>query len=169
MAATELPIVRTELQRTAKALGLPATGSTDRLRRLVRTATSAPSTWTREDFELILPYLSAHQDTRGGDVETILRTGLISGMVDPAVGLEPGSSSWTWARSYLGQNAYFFISGNLRYISPGNPRLAPGNVPLFHARPAKGGSLWDAIRSDDAVGGGPDEHQASRPYPLVSS
>lgn len=138
---------RAWFQRTAKSLGLPAIGPTEEIARRCRIVTSDPRTWSREDFDLILPYLAVHQDVRScGDVTAILREGLARGMVDPASGLEPSGRQWTWARSYLGVDAYVFISAGLTFLSRGNPCLAPGNAPLFHAKPALDGSLWDAIR-----------------------
>ena len=132
----------------AKRLGLPATGATDKIANLVRVATSDPATWSREDFDAILPHLSIHQDVRDGSadrVATVMARGLDKGMVDPAEGLEPGSKGWSWAKAYSGSDVYAFISGGLKFSSKDNPRLAPGNKPLFHAKPNKGGSLFDAI------------------------
>lgn len=137
---------RARLQRTAKSLGLPATGPTQRITRHCRIATTDPRTWSREEFDLLLPHLSVHQDLRGGSVNSILREGLSRGMVDPDTGLEPGSRQWTWAHGYVGVDAFVFVTGGLKFLGLGNPRLAPGNIPIFHAKPAKGGSLWEAIQ-----------------------
>ena len=96
---------------------------------------------------MILPHLSIHQDVHGhGNVRSILREGLLRGMVDPATGLEPNSCQWTWARGYLGNDIYVFVTGKLKYLGKGNPRLAAGNIPMFQAKPSKHGSLWTAIR-----------------------
>lgn len=51
---------RRDLQQTARRLGLPATGRTERIARLLHIATSNPLTWSREDFDEIqsqLPYV----------------------------------------------------------------------------------------------------------------
>lgn len=140
-------IFRRRVQFHAKRLGLPASGTTERIARLVRIAASDPQTWSRQDFEEILPHLSVHQDLRGGsNVEMLLRQGLSRGMVDPATGLEPSTRSWSWARGYLGHDAYVLVTGGLKFVGRNNPRLGPGNMPLFHARPAKSGSLWEALQ-----------------------
>lgn len=146
---TRLP--RARLQQIARALGLPATGTSGRIARYVQIATSDPRAWSRGDFDMILPHLSIHQDVHGnGNVKSILREGLLRGMVDPAMGLEPDGRQWTWARGYLGTDVYVFVTEKLKYLGKGNPRLAAGNIPVFHVKPAKHGSLWTAI-SEGAV------------------
>ncbi len=143
---------RRDLQQAARRLGLPATGRTERIARLLHIATSNPLTWRLEDFDEILPHLSVHQDVRGNaDVEILLREGLCRGMVDPAAALEPGAKAWSWARGYLGLGAFVLVTGSLRFAGNGNPRLGPGNLPLFHVRPLKGTSLWDALRAGEVV------------------
>ena len=143
---------RRDLQQAAKQLGLPATGCTERIARLLRLATSNPVTWSRENFDEILPHLSVHQDLRGNtDVDVLLREGICRGMVDPAVALEPGAKAWSWARGYLGLGAFILVTGHLRFAGSGNPRLGPGNLPLFYVRSLKGASLWDALRAGDVV------------------
>lgn len=138
---------RPELQRIAKNLGLPATGPTDRLVRLVAAFRRDPASWSFSDFLLILPHLSVHQDVRGHSLPAlILKEGLTKGMVDPAAALEPGSNSWSWARRYLGCDVYVFVAGALKYQSKGNPRLSEGNIPLFHARPRRNESLWQTTQ-----------------------
>lgn len=147
----EIWLPRASLQQIARSLGLPATGTSGRIARYIQIATTDPRAWSRKDFDMILPHLSVHQDVHGhGNVESILREGLLRGMVDPAMGLEPNSCQWAWARGYLGNDAYVFITGKLKYLGKGNPRLAAGNIPMFHAKPAKHGSLWTAI-SEGAV------------------
>lgn len=138
---------RREAQCLARSLGLLATGSTERIIRLVSLVVADPRTWAHSDFELVLPHLSVHQDVRGGaNVDALLREGLSRGMVDRAAALEPGATSWSWARRYSGNDVFVLVTGGLRFSRRGDPRLGPGNRPLFHARPAKGGSLWEAIR-----------------------
>ena len=138
---------RARLQHAAKSLGLPATGASEQIARYVRIATSDPRAWSCGDFDMILPHLSVHQDVHShGNVKNILREGLLRGMVDQAMGLEPNGCQWTWARGYLGNDAYVFVTGKLKYLGKGNPRLAAGNIPMFHAKPSKHGSLWTAIR-----------------------
>jgi len=111
---------RVLLQKAAKSLGLPATGPKERIMRYIRIATDDPRTWSREDFNLILPYLSIHQDVRGqANVLDVLRVGLLRGMVDPAGGLEPGGNQWTWARGYLGTNVYVFDYLQAQVYRPG--------------------------------------------------
>lgn len=127
-------------------LGLPATGPTERIIALTKIATRDPITWSREEFDRILPHLSVHQDVRGGaDVDQVLREGLSRGMVDPAAALEPGATSWSWARRYLGKDVFVLITGSLRFRHNMGARLGPGNFPLFHVRPTRSGSLWQAI------------------------
>lgn len=140
---------RGALQLSARQWGLPATGPTDEIARRVAVVTSHPSGWTADDFMIILPYLSVHQDvqatTLGANVESILRDGLRSGMVDAAAHLEPGARTWSWAKGYTGRDAFVFVSGGLQYLRPDGPHLAARNRPIFHARPVARGSLWDAL------------------------
>ena len=143
---------RRDLQQAAIGLGLPATGCTERIARRLHIATSNPLTWTRVDFDEILPHLSVHQDVRGNEnVGVLLHEGISRGMVDPAAALEPGAKAWSWARGYLGLSAFILVTGSMRFAGNGNPRLGPGNLPLFHARPPKGASLWDALRAGEIV------------------
>lgn len=140
---------RTDLQAEAKAIGLPATGPSERIERLVNIAKADPITWTREDFDLIAPHLSVHQDTRAGAedrINTILSDGLIGGMVD-SVGDMASGDRWTWSGGLMGKPAYVFISGALKYQGGGNPRLAPGNKPLFAIRPGKGQDFFSALQT----------------------
>lgn len=140
---------RTDAQNRAKALGLPATGTAEQIARLVGIAESNPSMWTREDFNLIAPHLSVHQDLRAdpeGRIDTILSEGLTSGMVDNVGNMARGDT-WTWSRGLMGKPAYVFISGALKYQSSGNPRLAPGNKPLFAITPEKGQGFYEALQT----------------------
>lgn len=155
---------RALLQKMARSLGLPAIGSKKKILRYIRIAASNPRAWDREDFNLILPHLSVHQDIRRhGHVQNVLHVGLLQGMVDPAEGLEPGSNRWTWARGYLGTDAYVFVTSKLKYISRANPRLAAGNIPLFHAKPERFGSLWSAIREGEITQ--PDRRSSALLHP----
>jgi hypothetical protein len=140
---------RASAQQEAKALGLPAIGPTDQIARTVRIARADPRTWTREDFDLIAPHLSVHQDLRdgaAGRVQAILSEGLIKGMVDNVANMT-GGKVWTWARGLMGKPAYVFISGGLKYQGEGNPRLAPGNKPLFAITPKQGQGFYDALQT----------------------
>lgn len=140
---------RSQAQFLARQWGLPATGTTAEIAQRVAIVSQHPAAWSREDFAAILPYLSVHQDVQakviGEHVESILRDGLRSGMVDAAAHLEPGGRTWTWAKGYTGRDAFVFVSGGLQFLRPDGPHLAPRNRPIFHARPVAGGSLWDAL------------------------
>ncbi len=140
---------REQAQLEARRWGLPATGPTEAIARRVAIVMRHPAAWSREDFEIILPHLSVHQDMRathaGANVERILHEGLRSGMVDAARQLEPGAQGWSWAKGYTGRDAFLFVSGGLQYRSRESAYLAPRNRPIFHARPVANGSLWDAL------------------------
>jgi N12 class adenine-specific DNA methylase len=155
---------RVDVQREAKALGLPATGPTDRIARMVRIARADPRTWTRDDFDTIAPHLSVHQDLRDGAADrmpAILAEGLASGMVDSVGSMQDGRA-WTWARGLLGKPAYVFISGGLKYQSDSNPRLAPGNKPLFAITPAKGQGFYEALQTAQRAGAWPTVTDSAR-------
>ena len=140
---------RTDAQARAKTLGLPATGTAEQIARLVSLAEANPSTWTREDFDLIAPHLSVHQDLRADPesrIDTILSEGLTKGMVDNVGNMARGDT-WTWSRGLMGKPAYVFISGALKYQGSGNPRLAPGNKPLFAITPEKGQGFYEALQT----------------------
>lgn len=145
---------RASIQARARTLGLPATGPSAQIDRLVRIATGNPAGWTEEDFNLIAPHLSVHQDLRPGAedrIDEILGNGLDKGMVDNVGNLARGDV-WTWAKQLQGVPAYVFISGSLKYKSPGNPRLESGNKPLFVLRPAKGQAFYDALQTARLAG-----------------
>jgi predicted nucleotidyltransferase len=138
---SESPVpARLHLQQQAKALGLPATGSTESLERVVRAATSHPRSWTRQDWQAIAPCLSLHQDLRPGSagrVQSIMHEGLAHGMVDAVSQILSGG--WSWCGGSLsGVDTYLFIAGALRYCGPTDPHLARGNKALCHFLPERG-------------------------------
>jgi hypothetical protein len=143
---------RKRAQARAKELGLPATGTTADIADLVRIATSDPRGWSRADFDRIATHLSVHQDLRDGSAtrrDAIMRDGLANGMVDNLSNLATGKY-WTWAQRLKGGDAYVFITGALKTIGPGNPRLVPGTLPLFRFESKPGQDVFEAIR-DTAV------------------
>ena len=147
---------RKDVVSRAKALGLPATGTTEQITRLVEIAEADPATWSPDDFKAIAPHLSIHQDNRpdsAARVDAIMRDGLNTGMVDSLGNMVRGE--WTWARGLKGGDAYVFISGALKFDGKGNPRLAPGNKPLFHIKTEPGQDIYDAI-----TGGAPEFSRA---------
>jgi hypothetical protein len=64
-------------------------------------------------------------------------------MVDYLEPMERGE--YSFARGLLGTDAYIFPTGGLRFKSPSDPYLAPGNVPLFRITPEKGQDIYEAI------------------------
>ena len=124
---------RRDIVEDAKKHGLPRTGPTVKMENLLRIVNTPHQQWTREDFSTIIPYLSIHQDIRGGSkdrVDSIKSRGLDSGMVDSFSNMVKGTS-WTWAGSFKG-DAYLFLSGKLKYRSKSDPHLGSGNVPIAH-------------------------------------
>lgn len=109
-----------------------------------------PKLWTREDFEIILPHLSIHQDLRAGSlerVESIMSNGLNHGMVDSLMNMITGKY-WTFGKCLRGSPAYIFTSGVLKYKSKSNPYLSAGNKPLFAVFPIElGADIFSIIIS----------------------
>lgn len=73
------------LLNESKMLGLPACGKSEMLARKILIIKTDPRLWSKEDFEIIMPHLSIHQDLRAGSinrVESIMSDGLNHGMVD---------------------------------------------------------------------------------------
>lgn len=146
--ATAIGQSRKELQRIAKTLGMPATGPTADISRIVQVAQTPPKFWTEEDFGLMAPHLSIYQDVRPGSanrVESIMRDGLKSGMVDHLGSMVDGC--WTWGRRLLGGDAYVFVTSQMTFLGNGNPRVAPGNKPLFHFANKPGQNIFSAVTS----------------------
>ncbi len=134
-------------------MGLPATGSSEDIANRIRIVNSHPSTWTREDFDAIAPYLSIHQDVRDNSaqrVDAIMRDGLNKGMVDSLGNMKDGR--WTWADRLAGGDAYAFVTGALKFKSADSAWLAPGNMPLFHFKTEPGQDLYEAVKG---ASGGP--------------
>lgn len=126
----------------SKKLGLPARGKTELLAKKISIIRTDPKLWTIEDFEIILPHLSIHQDFRNGAldrVESIMTTGLNHGMVDCLWNMVSGKY-WTFGKSLRGSPAYIFVKGALKYKSKSNPYLATGNRPLFAIFPLERGA-----------------------------
>lgn len=139
---------RSDVQELAKSFGLPATGATQAIARLVRVVQTPQQCWTLDDFRLIAPHLSLHQDVRpqsASRVESIMRDGLTKGMVDSLGNMN--NREWTWGRQLLGGDAYVFVTSKLTFKSKGNPYLAPGNKPLFHFPNLHGQDIFLAITS----------------------
>lgn len=123
----------------SKKLGLPTRGKSDLLARKISIIKTDPKLWTREDFEIILPHLSIHQDLRAGSlgrVDSIMSNGLNHGMVDSLMNMVTGQS-WTFGKCLRGTPAYIFASGNLKYKSKSSPYLSAGNKPLFAIFPSE--------------------------------
>lgn len=132
----------------AKELGLPATGKTEEIADLVRIATSDPASWSEADLKKIAPHLSIHQDVGENSsdrVDSMMREGVDNGMVDSLGNMLSGR--WSWGKGLRDGDAYVFLSGKLKFKSKDSPRLAPGNIPLFHMRTKKGQSIFDAIKT----------------------
>lgn len=140
---------RQQVVSEAKVLGLPATGSTASIKRLVDIAKADPKTWTPEQFEAIAPELSIHQDVKPNSaerVDAIMSGGLEHGMVDSVDNWLRGG--WTWAKGKLfNGDAYLFISGGLKYMGERDAHLAAGNIPLVHIKTSADQSLYEAIKS----------------------
>ena len=140
------PVKRSDIQAEAKSLGLPATGKTEEIQELIGIVKSDPRSWSREQYDLIRPHLSIHQDFRPGSAErseSIMREGLSSGMVDAIERMEKGQ--YSYAGGLVGSDAYLFPSRGLKYRSQTDPHLAPGNIPLFKISPEKGQDIYEAI------------------------
>ena len=139
-------LTRSELQAEAKSLGLPATGKTEEIRKLVDIIKSDPKSWSPEDYKLVSPHLAIHQDFKPNSserVESIMNQGLNSGMVDYLRNLNSGN--WSFSKGLIGSDAYIFPTGSLKYKSASDPHLAPGNIPLFSISPQKGQDIYEAI------------------------
>jgi hypothetical protein len=144
--ASSEPVKRSDVQAEAKNLGLPATGKTEEIQELIGIVKSDPRSWSREQYELIRPHLAIHQDFRPSSAErseSIMREGLRSGMVDYLEPIEKGQ--YSYSRGLIGSDAYLFPSRGLKYKSPTDPHLAPGNIPLFKISPQKGQDIYEAI------------------------
>lgn len=155
---------RSELQALLKERGLPATGTNDSLRELADIVAKNPQDWTRAEFDRVRPHISVHQDMKGADLsEGILEEGLTRGMVDPASGLDPGASGWSWGGHLQGGpgGAYLFWPGDIRY-KPSSPYIERA-TPFMHIAPERGEDLYDAIRRVDqsATGGLPEATEAA--------
>lgn len=143
------PLSRAQLQAELKSLGLPATGSTANMQKLHSVANTDPRSWSREDFELIMPHLSIHQDMgRHSDSETasIMRDGLNAGQVDSLSNVVSGKS-WSWSKGMTGGKVYALSTGNLKFKPNGNASLSEGNVPLFMFTAEKGQDVFEAIKA----------------------
>lgn len=126
----------------SKKLGLPARGKTELLARKINIIKTDPKLWSIEDFKIILPHLSIHQDLRVGGldrVESIMTNGLNHGMVDCLWNMVSGKY-WTFGKCLRGSPAYIFVKGILKYRSKSNPYLATGNRPLFAIFPIEPGA-----------------------------
>jgi hypothetical protein len=133
-----------------KKLGLPARGKSELLARKITVIKNDPKNWTKEDFEIILPHLSIHQDLRAGSldrVESIMSNGLNHGMVDSLMNLVT-FKYWTFGKCLTGLAAYIFVNGALKYKSKSNPYLSAGNKPLFAIFPSElGADIFSTINS----------------------
>ena len=133
-----------------KKLGLPARGKSELLAKKITIIKTDPKLWAREDFEIILPHLSIHQDLRAGSlerVESIMSNGLNHGMVDSLMNMVTGKY-WTFGKCLRGSPAYIFTSGVLKYKSKSNPYLSAGNKPLFAIFPIElGADIFSTIIS----------------------
>lgn len=141
-------LIRSELQAEAKSLGLPATGKTEEIKKLVDIIKADPKSWTQEDYKLISPHLAIHQDFRPSSserVESIMDEGLRSGMVDYL--RDMGGNQWSFSKGLIGSDAYVFPSRLLEFVSESSPYLKPGNKPLFRISPEKGQDIYEAIVS----------------------
>lgn len=126
----------------SKKLGLPARGKTELLARKISIVKTDPKLWTEEDFQIILPHLSIHQDFRSGGldrVESIMTNGLNHGMVDCLEAMAT-DKSWTFGQCLRGAPAYIFAKGTLKYQNKNNPYLSAGNKPLFVIFPLEFGA-----------------------------
>jgi hypothetical protein len=139
---------RKSLQQRAKDLGLPATGTTKEIARMVSIGEKSPYEWTREEFNEIAPHLSIHQDMRPGSdarAPQIMERGLQSGMVD-SVGAWGRNHTWAGGKM-AGDNAYLFVSSKLKY-RPGNlnPWLDEGNIPIARIKTKPGQTdIYEAL------------------------
>jgi hypothetical protein len=139
---------RKSLQQRAKDLGLPATGTTKEIARMVGIGEKSPYEWTREEFNEIAPHLSVHQDIRPGSdarAQQIMERGLQSGMVD-SVGAWGRNHTWAGGKM-AGDNAYLFVSSKLKY-RPGNlnPWLDEGNIPIARIKTKPGQTdIYEAL------------------------
>ncbi|WP_440111786.1 PLxRFG domain-containing protein [Acidovorax sp. BL-A-41-H1] len=140
---------RKSIQARAKQLGLPATGTTGEISRLVSIAEADPRTWSKDDFDAIKHYLSVHQDF-GANAEAaearIMSGGLDRGMVDN-LGAMDTNGSRTFAKGLTEKRAYVFVTGALKYQPGAGARLAPGNVPLFSVTPQPGKTIFETIKA----------------------
>jgi hypothetical protein len=134
----------------SKKLGLPACGKSELLARKITIIKTDPKLWTKEDFEIILPHLSIHQDLRAGSldrVESVMSNGLNHGMVDSLMNMVTGKY-WTFGKCLRGAPAYIFAMGALKYKSKSNPYLSAGNKPLFVIFPnGRGADIFSTINS----------------------
>lgn len=127
------------LLNESKILGLPAIGKSELLARKIHILRNDPKLWTKEDFEIILPHLSIHQDLRAGcmnRIESIMCNGLNHGMVDSLYAMVTGKS-WSFGQCLRGVPAYIFVTGSLKYKGKNNPYLRSGNKPLFAIFPSE--------------------------------
>ena len=132
------PVKRSDIQAEAKSLGLPATGKTEEIQELIGIVKSDPRSWSREQYDLIRPHLSIHQDFRPGSAErsdSIMREGLSSGMVDAIERMEKGQ--YSYAGGLVGSDAYLFPSRGLKYRSQTDPPPCARKHPFIQDKPRK--------------------------------
>lgn len=128
---------RQEIQKSAKNLGLPATGSNDEISTLVNIANKPPSDWTLDEFKKIGPHLSFHRIVERPGViaaeaiPNIKKEGLKQGNVDSMRQLMNGG--WTWNKGLSG-NVAIFIEGGLKYENKTSPNVIKSGRPLTIVR-----------------------------------
>lgn len=141
---------RSKILKEAKKIGIPAQGSTEQLRNKIKTLKTNPLKWSEAEFKLIMHHLAIHQDFREGAfqrVEKIMKEGLQHGMVDSLGNMVTGNY-WTFSKGLIGNPAYIFILGTLKYKAPRSPYLKSGNRPLLAIIPAqKGEDIFQAIKN----------------------
>lgn len=136
---------RREIAAGLSRLGLPATGTTTKMARLYDIAFRPPSTWTREEFEIVLPYIYIHQDYKDKEdknVDSIMEEGLRHGMVDRLSGI--AGSGGSHAGRLVGGHAYLFWPAHLKWRG-NSGHLGPGTTPFHHFVSHEAQDVYEAV------------------------
>jgi len=130
-----------------KGLGLPATGTTANMAKMLEIASKSPKEWTREEFDFIVPYIYIHQGFGRHDDDTAKsimgEEGLQKGMVDNLGNIVRGQ--WSFARRLVGGHAYLFWPGHLNW--KGDSGRLNQSKAFYHFVSVNGQDPYDAIIS----------------------
>lgn len=152
----EAPPVRSrrEAQQALRELGIPGTGTTEKLQQLARIADTDPAQWTEADLDAIAPHVFIHQDLKGQtDPAVIEREGITKGQFDPLDGVM--GRGYSWVRGMAGGRAYLAWPADIEYRGKGNPWVKRAR-PFFTFEAAQGQAVPEALGSGQQLARGGD-------------